>query len=627
MTASEFAFLAMGLVLGVVAGAALVQVLRSRTSAAREVRVTMAPDAIPRRRPATLSDDAFTPADAAMPARGGPADRRSDVPAPPLAGPERRTPVQAAVDPETGTEGVGDGVASDPRPGTLREPAFRLSAPAGSAGDIEPALASAGQAVPVSGGADPMMTALRATAAKAAVAAVAASGRPDAATANGRSEAATANGRSEGTAAGGGPPASRNGRGSAAVLAAPTARASRPVARSSDGGTGDATAPSIAPEDATEAAPSSPCAESRRLAEERCVLATRARQGAVAAEERLRGAQRALEAHEEAAATASVAADARAVRRAKDDAQARFRNGRAMATTTDDVEAAARAWLLEINGINADAREAVAALARERDAADEIARGLERLSVDADAARISAETAEAACLAAREVVAACEEREAAGPRGHMPVLPPTDPDDDLPVGAAAGAAALGTGGSPRIFRLLRGDRAAMAEMVAALSAGDPDERRKWQLAMSDLIDAILADSIAAAALDFPREHPFWGPYSIEQCREIAQALSSLGYRFDGLGGWVDGRVPSQRDLSLALGYAGIDPMRMRQWPTETEMTELYRDVEVAAAEHLSGAAGDLTLGELVSMLGRRADGLAEVWNHWGRIRPLLLEDR
>jgi len=26
------------------------------------------------------------------------------------------------------------------------------------------------------------------------------------------------------------------------------------------------------------------------------------------------------------------------------------------------------------------------------------------------------------------------------------------------------------------------------------------------------------------------------------------------------------------------------------------------------------------------MLGRRADPLADIWNQWGRIRPLLLED-
>nr|MBA2300496.1 hypothetical protein [Chloroflexota bacterium] len=145
-------------------------------------------------------------------------------------------------------------------------------------------------------------------------------------------------------------------------------------------------------------------------------------------------------------------------------------------------------------------------------------------------------------------------------------------------------------------------------------------------AFADLVDAILADSITAGSLDFPSEHPFWGPFTLEQDREIAGALASLGYRFDGLGGWVDGRVPAQRDLSLALGYAGLDPMRIRQWPSETEMTELFRDVQVAAAEHLAAEAGDLTLGELVSMLGRRADGLAEVWNHWGRVRPLLLEE-
>ena len=55
MTASEFAFLALGLVLGVAAGAALVEVARSRPSAPREVRVTVAPNSI-RSRASTLAD-------------------------------------------------------------------------------------------------------------------------------------------------------------------------------------------------------------------------------------------------------------------------------------------------------------------------------------------------------------------------------------------------------------------------------------------------------------------------------------------------------------------------------------------------------------------------------------------
>ena len=49
VTACEFTFLAMGLVLGVAAGAALIEILRARPPAPREVRVTVAQDAIPRR--------------------------------------------------------------------------------------------------------------------------------------------------------------------------------------------------------------------------------------------------------------------------------------------------------------------------------------------------------------------------------------------------------------------------------------------------------------------------------------------------------------------------------------------------------------------------------------------------
>ena len=65
-------------------------------------------------------------------------------------------------------------------------------------------------------------------------------------------------------------------------------------------------------------------------------------------------------------------------------------------------------------------------------------------------------------------------------------------------------------------------------------------------------------------------------------------------------------------------------MRIRRWPTEAELAELYREVTVAADEYLATAAADLSLGEMVSLLGRRAEGLAELWNNWGLVRPLLL---
>lgn len=579
MTTGEFAFLAMGLVLGLCAGAALIVVIRSRPLPKREVRLTVATDAIPRRS-ATLAGGAFLdPSAVAEPAPGGPADRRHDAVAagqPPI---DRRTPVR------------------EPRPGTIEQPAFRLAEPRGS----DP------QAVPVTGGRDPMLTALRASAAASAVAAMRSPARtalldeprPQDSTRADPSARTDPPGRASAAKTRDAAPAKGGGTASS-VDAAPTG---------DPGGAADTTGPCVGP---------------RRVADERCELALLARAHAATAEEAHRAAQRAYDDHETSATNAANQADARAVRRAKDDAQARFRDGRTSARTTDEVEAAARAWLLEINAINNEAREGTAILARERLAAQTLTADLERTALDADAARIAAETAEAACVAAREAVADCEERQAGGVAGHFPAMPSQGEDDEEQGDPLDGI--LRAGGSLRIFRLLRGERAALHEMIVALGGQDEGERRRWQVAVSDLVDAIVADSLAATALEFPTEHPFWGQFDRSQAREITSALSSLGYKFDGFGGWIDDRVPSQRDLSLALGYAGLDPMRMRQWPNESEMADLFADVQVSAAEHLAMSAGDLTLGELVTMLGRRADNLAEVWNAWGRIRPLLLED-
>jgi hypothetical protein len=175
-----------------------------------------------------------------------------------------------------------------------------------------------------------------------------------------------------------------------------------------------------------------------------------------------------------------------------------------------------------------------------------------------------------------------------------------------------------------IIKLLRGDREALGRLVAQLGGDDPDERRRWQMEIGGLLEAVVARSIEASAFDFPTEHPFWGPFTRSQCRDIVAALASLGYKHDGFGSWADDRLPTQRDLSLAVGYAGLDPMRIRQWPSEAEMADLLREVRVAADEYLWEAAGTLTLGDLVSLLGRRADALTELWNEWGLVRPLLL---
>jgi hypothetical protein len=206
-----------------------------------------------------------------------------------------------------------------------------------------------------------------------------------------------------------------------------------------------------------------------------------------------------------------------------------------------------------------------------------------------------------------------------GPGSTAPEPAPVEEEGAL-------VAAIRSGGHPALLGLLAGDRAVMQRLVHELAGDDPNDQRRWQIQLADLVDAIVSRAIEACAFVFPDDHPFWGPFDRSQGRDIALALSSLGFRFDGLGGFADERIPTQRDLSLALGYAGLDPMRIRRWPEGAEFGDLYRDVTVAADEYILGAAPDLTLGELVGNLGRRADGLTEVWNAWSQIRPILLEE-
>jgi hypothetical protein len=73
VTASELAFMALGLLLGAAVGGALLVIYGSR-SPRREIRVTVTRDALPRRSE-TLSHDAFVTSPA-EPAKGGPGDRR-----------------------------------------------------------------------------------------------------------------------------------------------------------------------------------------------------------------------------------------------------------------------------------------------------------------------------------------------------------------------------------------------------------------------------------------------------------------------------------------------------------------------------------------------------------------------
>jgi len=596
VTASEFAFLSFGLVLGVVGGAALVEVLRSRPAPPREIRLTVTPDIVPRRRSATLAEDAFVvPVHA--PASHGPADRRQTDRAP--AGRlGDRTSVLSILPPA----GAGDHTSGLPlsrlvttRPALgLGEPHARTArAPLGRSLDGAMAVA-----VPIHLEPDPQLAALRAVAARSADRAIQEQGAAEAALLE-RASARTA-------------------------VADPPAAGGPAVAWSGPHET--------AATDAAAAEPSAAdCVEASRVTEERCAVAGLARRQADSAADALRGAQRAYDQHMSRAEQAGTTADLRGIRAAKERAQHTFRDARATAGQRDGAETAARDWLNEINRINRAAREAAATLLHEREAAHALVTTIERLTVEGDVARVAAESAETACVDSRQAAADCVE---AAPTDQSPKAG-WPPAPSAGVGGGLGglvedeteleAAFTATGaGEPAILRLLRGDRDTLGRLVGELAGADQAERRRWQLALAGLVDAVVARAIEASFLTFPTEHSFWGMFTLEQNRNVAAALSSLGYRFDGLGGWADDRVPGARDMSLAVGYAGLDPMRTRHWPRERGMTELFRDVSVAADEYLADAAGGLTLGELVSVLGRRADALADLWNDWGRVRPLLL---
>jgi hypothetical protein len=406
-----------------------------------------------------------------------------------------------------------------------------------------------------------------------------------------------------------------------------------------------------------------PCGPAREAVTDACSLADRMNALALAAQERLREARRAYDEHAGRRERAAAAADPRAVRAAKDEAQATFRRARLAAAGRGDVEAAAREWLREVDRINARTREATRLLTREDSAESDLLLAVERLGVEADGARIAGESAAEACRNARIALANCEERERVGVTavagaGLAPASVVARAMRVAPPGAQAGVGAAGVGAAapatapglpagaqasdgptddeepapapddataePAIVPFLAGDHAVRRRLASALAGGDVAAAAGWELHLAALVEAITARAVDSAALAFPEDHPFWGPYTQVQCREITAALAALGYRFDGLGGFVDGRVPGQRELSLALGYAGLDPMRVRIWPTEAQMPHLFEDVVVDAAQFVAEAAGELTLAEMIDLLGRRAEDLSDVWNAWGRIRPLLL---
>ena len=643
MTASEFAFMALGLVVGLSSGAALLYVIRARPPAPPEIRLTVASDAVPRRIPATLSTDAF--ASPAEPARGGPADRRSvDRPIDALA---ERPPKIAGGRP---IEPAQD------RPADIPVAAPPTTLVVASAGDPAGAPHGERSAIPVHFEPDPAMEALRSVAPEAALVGAAPQAvLEDVRSSGGRDQA-------RGGPSGGDPGAPRDAAYDAAyeagqqvVLGAksdagPTTREARLVptieARGSTG-----SGPAEQPAD-----PSGPCGDLAAQVDHRCREAevarlrsdTAARAVAAVRKDQARERQRADRARE--------TADPVRLHEQKEAARATFRAARHVATDRQGMDEAARVWLASINRLNAATRKANQARDRADAAAAAFMPSLERLSAEADAARVTAESAVQGCIDAQAALAACLEPVVARPTaddvaaiaavpsdapapaarsGTPPAADPlpADPETAAPwsetpglgVPRRAGRLSM-AGGTPVVVRIVRGDREARTLVAAALDRALPDADVPWADRLAEFADAIRVRAVEESMIDVAPADPFWASFTQPESREIVRALAALGYRYDGDDGWSDDHVPIQRDLSMAVGYAGHDPMRIRHWPTEAALAELFRDAHVGADEYLESTGGELSLGEVIEMLGPHADPLTSLWDAWDLVRPLLLAE-
>ena len=198
---------------------------------------------------------------------------------------------------------------------------------------------------------------------------------------------------------------------------------------------------------------------------------------------------------------------------------------------------------------------------------------------------------------------------------------PIEPEGD-PALEAARMAQPGRGSA--LERMLRGEHRAMVEIVDRI-AGDHG-RRGWELLLGGFAEGMADAAVAESIIDFPMGTPFWDTFTVEQCRHIVTALSSMGYRYDGRSGWLDGRVPTYRELAQALADIGFDPIRMRSWPNRLEISALFIGARPAPDELIAAAGPEYTAGGVRALLGQRGPELNNLWLAWDEILPALLAE-
>ena len=415
-----------------------------------------------------------------------------------------------------------------------------------------------------------------------------------------------------------------------------------------------------------------PCSDARTQGESACSEAARlkvvAREAAVALQTAMRNlSQASLELED-----AHSAVDAHQVTDAKVAARTTYRRQVDAATTVMERQRAVTTWWREIDRINGRSRRAYQMLEQAHANSVDCQQAMGHAERLADSRRIRAEAGTQACIDARGRLAVCEEETGAtvmaGAVDALLAVDALGSDDGLgdehpavPLRVSASAGGRHTKGAngraaptmlvdilgraaagqeqpepaapqpvfePLVAELFfQGDRAVLRWLARELSELTGHPPSHFLLLLQELVEAVQVAAADRRFLLFDAEDPLWGQFSQSECRTITGALSDLGFRYDPRDGWYGGRVPNANDLAVAIAYAGFDARRVRGLPTSSEgFRNLAGSISVAPLELIRESAPELTIRQLVEILGSRADALDDLWDDWGRLRPMLLTE-
>lgn len=365
-----------------------------------------------------------------------------------------------------------------------------------------------------------------------------------------------------------------------------------------------------------------PCDDRRREASAACASVPAARAAAAAAAAAADRARTRLLAAEGALASAQRLSDARITDQAKEGAQDAYRRAIAAATGPAEEQAAITVWMRDVDRLNREGHSARASLEAARVQVAEAHGALTVSSEAANTERIRAEGVVDRCLATRRRLAECVEGSAGTEPADETERPDPrewaeSPDADRSAGPERGLV---------IERLVSGDRRLLREVAARTAEQTGSEQGSWVLLLQELLEAIADRAAQEGFLDFDSSHPFWGQFDRQEARLIVRALSSVGARVDGQGAWAGGRRAGPAQLAMALAHVGYEARGVRGVPTVDGMGTLFEGVRVGAGELLATRAPSLTMEQMFTLLGDRADRLGELWDHWGSVRPQLLAE-